>query len=140
LALAVPLSRFTSPVGGGSAFFVRQQAHHTTKHKPMKTNEAQKIEEAKAAFLAAQTKQQTKAAFLGMLTLFVIFIMPRFVPAPFGQVVMAVGAAASFSAYFYMYPQTLRSRSGSLVPAFCLLALIWLCAAVPILLSLFDKH
>jgi len=26
LALAVPLSRFTSPVGGGSAFFVRQQA------------------------------------------------------------------------------------------------------------------
>ena len=25
MALAVPLSRFTSPVGGGSAFFVRQQ-------------------------------------------------------------------------------------------------------------------
>jgi hypothetical protein len=27
LALAVPLSRFTSQVGGGSAFFVRHQAH-----------------------------------------------------------------------------------------------------------------
>ena len=27
MALAVPLSRFTSRVGGGSAFFVRQQAH-----------------------------------------------------------------------------------------------------------------
>jgi hypothetical protein len=27
LALAVPLSRFTSQVGRGSAFFVRQQAH-----------------------------------------------------------------------------------------------------------------
>jgi hypothetical protein len=36
LALAVPLSRFTSRVGGGSAFYVRhhytQQKHKTTKH------------------------------------------------------------------------------------------------------------
>jgi hypothetical protein len=28
LALAVPLSRFTSRVGGGSAFFVRRLTHH----------------------------------------------------------------------------------------------------------------
>ena len=27
MALSVPLSRFTSQVGGGSAFFVRNQAH-----------------------------------------------------------------------------------------------------------------
>jgi hypothetical protein len=106
----------------------------------MKTNEAQKNEEAKAAFLAAQSKQQTKAAFLCLLALFVIFVLPRFVPAPFGLIVMGGGAAASFSAYFCLLPQTLRSRSGSLVPAFCLLVFIWLCAAVPILLSLFDRH
>jgi hypothetical protein len=31
LALTVPLSRFTSRVGGGSAFFVRRQAHTTMK-------------------------------------------------------------------------------------------------------------
>jgi len=106
----------------------------------MKTNEVQKIEETKAAFLAAQTKQQTKAAFLCLLALFVIFILPRLVPAPIGLIIMGVGGAASFSAYFCLFPQTLRSRSGSLVPAFCLLAFIWLCAVVPILLSLFDRH
>jgi hypothetical protein len=106
----------------------------------MKTTEAQKIEEAKAAFLAAQTKRQTEAAFLCMLTLFVIFVLPRFVPAPFGQIIMAVGGAALFSAYFYLFPQTLRSRSGSLTPAFCLLAFVWLCAAVTTLVSLIGRH
>jgi hypothetical protein len=31
LALAVPLSRFTSRVGGGSAFYVRRHSQHTMK-------------------------------------------------------------------------------------------------------------
>jgi hypothetical protein len=34
LALAVPLSRFTSPVGGGSAFFVRRLRDTMTNKKP----------------------------------------------------------------------------------------------------------
>ena len=118
----------------------RLQVHCTTTHKPMKTNEAQKNEETKAAFLAAQTKQQTKAAFLCLLALFVVFVVPRFVPAPFGLIVMLVGGAASFSASCYLFPQSLRSRSGSLTPAFCLLAFVWLCAAVTILLSLVGRH
>ena len=32
MALAVPLSRFTSRVGGGSAFFVRRHAHSMKTH------------------------------------------------------------------------------------------------------------
>jgi len=36
LALSVPLSRFTSRVGGGSAFFVRRLTHHKNM-KPLKT-------------------------------------------------------------------------------------------------------
>jgi hypothetical protein len=32
LALAVPLSRFTSRVGGGSAFYVGAHSHHQTKN------------------------------------------------------------------------------------------------------------
>jgi hypothetical protein len=32
LALAVPLSRFTPQVGGGSAFFVRPHSHHFMQH------------------------------------------------------------------------------------------------------------
>jgi hypothetical protein len=39
LALSVPLSRFTSRVGGGSAFYVRQQYNTTKQHEPkMKNN------------------------------------------------------------------------------------------------------
>jgi hypothetical protein len=106
----------------------------------MNTTEVQRIEEAKASFLAAQTEQQVRAAYLGMLALFVIFVLPRFVPAPFDQIIMVAGAAASFSAYFCLFPQTLRSRRGSLAPAFCLLAFVWLCAAVTILLSLLGGH
>ena len=33
MALSVPLSRFTSRVGGGSAFFVRQHEHTSTNHR-----------------------------------------------------------------------------------------------------------
>ena len=106
----------------------------------MKTNEAQKIEEANAALLAAQTKQQTKATFFGLLVLFVMFVLPRFVPAPFGSVVMGVGGAAAFSAYFYLFRESLRSRSGSLTPAFCLLSFVWFCAAVGIVFSILPAH
>ena len=34
MALAVPLSRFTSRVGGGSAFFVRPRSHATLIYRP----------------------------------------------------------------------------------------------------------
>jgi hypothetical protein len=37
LALAVPLSRFTALVGGGSAFFVRRATHHKFMNKKRKT-------------------------------------------------------------------------------------------------------
>ena len=104
----------------------------------MNTNDAQRIEETKAAFIAAQTKQHTQAAFLCLFTLFSIFVLPHFVSARFGMVVMAVGVAVSFSTFFYLFHDKLRSRSGSLVPAFCLLAFILLCSAIPILLSFFG--
>jgi hypothetical protein len=35
LALAVPLSRFTSPVDGGSAFYVNQRAGMKIEHSPL---------------------------------------------------------------------------------------------------------
>ena len=102
----------------------------------MKTNDVQRIEEGKAAFLAAQTKQQTRSAMLCLFVLSVTFVLPRFVPAPFGQVVMGVGAAVGFSAFFAMFSESLRSRSGSLRPAFCLLVFVWLCAAIGALFAL----
>ena len=38
MALSVPLSRFTSRVGGGSAFFVRHQATHQKQHNKKQIN------------------------------------------------------------------------------------------------------
>ena len=105
----------------------------------MKTTDAQKIEEAKAAFSATHTKQQTKAALLCLLTVLVVFVVPQFVPSPFNTIAGVVGAAASFTAFFSFYPLSLRTRSGSLTPAFCLLAFMWLSAAVVTLLSLTGK-
>ena len=105
----------------------------------MKTTDAQKIEEAKAAFLAAHTKRQTKAAFLCLLTLFVVFVLPELVPSPFSGIVMVGGAATSFTAYFLLYPQSLRTRNGSWTLAYCLLAFLWLCAVVVTLLSLTGR-
>ena len=117
---------------------VSKPAQRVTRHKLMKTNEAQQIEATKSAFLAAQTKLQIQAAFLNLLIWIVVFVLPGFLPAPFDQIVMGVGCAVSFTAYFCLFPQTLRSRSGSLVPAYCLLAFVWLAAAVGILVSLFG--
>jgi len=105
----------------------------------MKPTDAQRIEESKAAFLAADTKRQTKAAFLCLATVFVIFVVPRFVPAPFGLITMVVGGAMSFSAYFFLYGQSLRTRNGSLTLAHCLLTFVWLCAVVVTLMSLTGK-
>lgn len=105
----------------------------------MKTTDARNIEEAKAAFSAAHTKQQTKAAFLCLLTFIVVLVLPRFVPSPFSGIVMVVGAAVSFTAYFLLYQWSLRTRTGSLALAYCLLAFMWLCAFVVALLSLTGR-
>ena len=105
----------------------------------MKTTNAQKIEEAKVAFLVAHTKQQTKAALSCLLVVFVVLVLPRFVPPPFGGIVMAIGAAASFTACFSLYQQSLRTRNGSQVLAYCLLAFMWLSAVILTLLSLTGK-
>ncbi len=105
----------------------------------MKTTDAQRIEEAKAAFLASHTKQQTKAALLCLLTVFIVLVLPQFVPSPFSGIAMAVGAAGSFTAYFSLYHQSLRTRNGSLTLAYCLLAFMWLCAVIVTLLSLTGR-
>jgi len=105
----------------------------------MKTTDSQKIEEAQAVFLAAHTQPQTNAALLCLLTVFVVLVLPRFVPSPFSGIVMVVGAAASFTACFSLYQQSLRSKNGSQVLAYSLLAFMWLCAVVVTSLSLTGR-
>jgi hypothetical protein len=52
---------------------------------------------------------------------------------------IAVAGAALFTIAFALRPEHFRSRSGSLNLAFCLLGFVWLCAAVPALLSLLGR-
>lgn len=106
---------------------------------PMRTPDPCRIEEAKAASLASHTKQPTKVTLLCLLTVFVIFVLPQVIPSPLNHIAGVAGAAASFIVFFSFYHQSLRTRHGSLTPAFCLLAFIWLSAAVVTLLSLNGK-
>lgn len=53
---------------------------------------------------------------------------------------IGIAAAAGFTILFGLQPLRFRNRRGSLTPAFCLTAFLWLCAGVPILLSFFRRH
>jgi hypothetical protein len=93
----------------------------TAKHKLMKTSEVQTI-------------ASTKTYLLSMLmVIFFCYVVP------FGSVlVKEIGAALLFTASFWFWPDSFRSRNGSLIPAFCLTAFVWLSVAVTIVLTFFG--
>ena len=79
----------------------------------MKTSDIQKTD---------ATKQIALSAFA---VIFFCFILP-FCSLP----MRSAGGAILFTVYFWLFPDSLRSRSGSLMPAYCLAAFVWLCAIV----------
>ena len=66
----------------------------------------------------------------------ILFILPEYLTPPFDVMFMGLGAAAMFTVFSYLYPDSLRSRSGSLVPAYCLVAALWVLAVVSTVVSL----
>jgi hypothetical protein len=79
----------------------------------MKTSDIQKTDATKQILLSAVTM------------IFICGILP------FSNLPMrSFGGAVLFSIFFWVFPDSLRSRSGSLTPAFCLTAFLWLGAAV----------
>lgn len=64
----------------------------------------------------------------------ILFAMPRL-----GAPATLFGCAFLLSAVFAMNPERLRSRGGSMLPAYGLLAFMWLNAAVISALSLLGK-
>ena len=122
----------------------------------MKTTEERDIEmvralEARRAWQRENNKQQNKVALLqrlraqqetklGILLLVcnvvLLFILPQYFPSPFDSIAMGIGAAISFTIFFFLKPESLRSRRGSLIPAICLVAAMWLFAAVTTVISL----
>ena len=104
----------------------------------MEASDAQSIEVAKAALLQRLRAQQE--AKLGTVLLLcnvvLLFILPQHVPSPFDGIAMGIGAAISFTMFFVLKPESLRSRRGSLIPAICLVAAMWLFAAATTVISL----
>ena len=71
-------------------------------------------------------------AMICVLSLF--FILPRY-----GGIAVMVGCASIFSAYVAVLPEHFRSRSGSLLAATCLVAALWVAAAVITALTLMGQ-
>ncbi len=96
-----------------------------------------------AAMAARQqtlNRQQTQAGrwLLVAVTVVVLFILPQYLAPPYDSVSMGFGAASILTAYFCLYPESLRSRGGSLVPALCLVVALWASAVVTTALLLFG--
>ena len=95
-------------------------------------------EVAKAALLQrfrAQQEAKLHALFPVCCVVF-LFILPEYFPSPFDCIAMGIGAAISFTIFFFLKRESLRSRHGSLIPAICLVAAMWLFAAVGTVISL----
>ena len=104
----------------------------------MKTTDPINKEMAKATLLQRlRTRQEAKVGILLLVcAVVVLFILPEFFPSPFDSIAMGIGGAISFTIFFFLLPESLRSRRGSLIPAICLVAAMWLLAAVTTVISL----
>ena len=82
-------------------------------------------------------RQQTQTGLVLLaVTGTTLLILPRYLTSPYDVMSMGFGAAAILTTLLYLYPELLRSRGGSLVPAFCLVVALWLSAVVTTALSL----
>jgi len=111
----------------------------------MQTSEERDIEmvralEAERAWQRENNKQQNNVALLLIPTIVVMFILPQYFQSPFDSIAMGIGTAISFTIFFFLEPESLRSRHGTLIPAICLVAAIWLFAAVTTAISLIGWH
>jgi len=81
-------------------------------------------------------KEPEKTVILSVLTIvFCCYIIPSC-----SGLLKSVGAAILFTTCFCFYPDWFRSRSRSLIPAFCLTAFVWLCAVVMVVFPFFGTH
>jgi hypothetical protein len=62
------------------------------------------------------------------------FILPRY-----GGMAVMVGCASILSAYVAVLPEHFRSRSGSMMTATCLVAAMWVAAAIVTALTLMGE-
>jgi len=79
-------------------------------------------------------KVVTHPYFAMLCVVCLLFILPRY-----GSVAVMVGCASILSAYVAVLPESFRSRSGSMMAATCLVAAMWVAAAVTTALTLMGE-
>jgi len=89
-----------------------------------------------AAIREQTLNRRTPGLAFILVTVATVFILPEYLMPPYDGMCMGLGSAALFSVFFYLYPESLRSRGGSLVPALCLVVALWLLTAVATALPL----
>ena len=73
--------------------------------------------------------------YFSMICVVALFvILPRY-----GSMAVMVGCASILSAYVAVLPEHFRSRSGSMMTATCLVAAMWVAAAVITAVTLMEK-
>ncbi|QDU58563.1 hypothetical protein [Aeoliella mucimassa] len=80
---------------------------------------------------ASSAKNVVASSTFGLIVVFTLmFWLPQF-----GSLAMAFGCAVLLSAYVLALPDQFRTQSGSLVPATCLLAALWMATAAVALMA-----
>jgi hypothetical protein len=116
------------------------ERYHASLKKENSDLQAKVIALESKMFNLDRTRQQNRAGLLLLITIVVLFILPQFIPSPFGEMVMVFGSAIVLTTYVYLQPDSFRSRSGSLTMAICLVTAMWLGAVVVTVISLIGRH
>lgn len=108
------------------------------KGQEMTTPEVSNMQKANA-ILQQWNRQHYRAALLTAIPVLAGFVLAEYAPPVLGNIGMAVGPAIGLSIGLALIPGDLRSRSGSLIPAICLVAAMWTAAFCVVVLSLIGR-
>lgn len=93
----------------------------------MKPTEVSSLQKANA-ILQQWNRQHYRAALLVVVPVLAGFVLAECAPPVPGSIGMAVGPALGLTLGLALIPADFRSRSGSLTPAICLVAAMWIAA------------
>ena len=85
----------------------------------------------------AQHRRQVQVGLVSVVFVVVtLFVVPEYLPAPWDAIAMGIASAAGLTVLVCWIPESFRSRSGSLIPALCLVAALWFLAVITTVVSL----
>ena len=83
-----------------------------------------------------QNRPQTQAGLVFVVIAVATLFLTEYLTPPYDVISMGLSSAAIMTVFLYLYPEPFRSRGGSLVPAWCLVAALWMLTVVSTVVSL----